>query len=201
MLFRSGVVSDITLNTVKVQNFDKTIITIPTYSLVNESFQNWKGMEESGVRQIKRSVLIDMKSIRFLDKELRVKLNSIPVLKEYIESKETGSPGMGVSDGETLFFNSSQTTNLGIFRYYAEAYLKQHERIDSNQTVIVRHREPGKNGLPLQVIVYTKNNQFAPYENIQSEIFEHLLVIMNEFGLKVFQQPTGDDLLSLSNIK
>ena len=198
-----GVVSDITLNTVKIQNFDKTIITVPTYSLVNESFQNWKGMEEAGVRQIKRSIFIDMKRIRFLDGELKDKLCRIPVLKEYIGSIENKNinPGKGVIETEAPFFNSYQITNLGIFRFYAEAYLSQHPLIDAKQTVIVRHRAPEGNGLPLQVYVFTKNNQFTPYENIQSELFEHLLAIMNEFGLKVFQQPTGDDLLSLSKLK
>jgi miniconductance mechanosensitive channel len=195
-----GVVSDITLNTVKVQNFDKTIITVPTYSLVNESFQNWKGMEEAGVRQIKRSIFIDMKSIRFLDSELKNRLSRISFLKEYIISIESQkSKTKNETDNpETPFFNLSYLTNLGIFRFYAEAYLRQHPMIDINQTVIVRHREPGGNGLPLQVYVFTKNNQFVPHENVQSEIFEHLLAIMNEFGLKIFQQPTGDDLLSLS---
>ena len=198
-----GVVSDITLNTVKVQNFDKTIITVPTYSLVNESFQNWKGMEEAGVRQIKRSIFIDMKSIRFLDGELKDKLCRIPVLKEYIGSIENKNinQGKGAIETETPFFNSYQITNLGIFRFYAEAYLSQHPLIDAKQTVIVRHRAPEGNGLPLQVYVFTKNNQFTSYENIQSELFEHLLAIMNEFELKVFQQPTGDDLLSLSKLK
>lgn len=195
-----GVVADITLNTVKIQNFDKTIFTVPTYSLVNESFQNWKGMEEAGVRQIKRSIFIDIKSIRFLDSELKEKLIRIPVLKEYIESigEKINLTGKGLSDTEARFFNSSQITNLGIFRFYAEAYLKQHPLIDATQTLIVRHRAPEGNGLPLQIYVFTKNNQLEPYENIQSEIFEHLLAIMNQFGLKVFQQPTGDDLLSLS---
>jgi miniconductance mechanosensitive channel len=195
-----GVVSDITLNTVKVQNFDKTIITIPTYTLVNESFQNWKGMEEAGVRLIKRSIFIDMKSIRFPDKVLKEKLSRIAILKEYLESIENkrdtnnNKPG----DPQTPFFNNSEITNLGIFRFYAEAYLRQHPLIDPKQTIIVRHRAPEGNGLPLQVYVFTKNSQFTPYENIQSEIFEHLLAIMNEFDLKVFQQPTGEDLLSLS---
>lgn len=195
-----GVVTDITLNTVKIQNFDKTIINIPTYSLVNESFQNWKGMEESGVRLIKRSIFIDMKSIRFLDTELKQKLSRMQPLKQYIESSENQKIKSGNSETETLspFFDSSQITNLGIFRFYAEEYLRQHHLIDPDQTTIVRHRAPEGNGLPLQIYAYSRNNQLIPYENIQSEVFEHLLAIMNEFGLKVFQQPTGDDLLSLS---
>lgn len=195
-----GVVIDITLNTVKVQNFDKTIITVPTYSLVNDSFQNWKGMEEAGIRLIKRSILIDMKSIRFLDKELKDRLSMVPVLKEFIQSSEIqiDTSVKGFNDLITPFFNSSQITNLGIFRFYAEAYLKQHPQVDSKQTIIMRHRPFEGNGLPLQLYLFTKNNQFIPFENIQSEIFEHLLAIMNEFGLKVFQQPTGDDLQTLS---
>jgi miniconductance mechanosensitive channel len=197
-----GVVSDITLNTVKIQNFDKTIINIPTYSLVNESFQNWKGMEEAGVRQIKRSFFIDIKSIRFLDSEFKNRLSRIPVLKDHIESFEKQSVIKGEESGnsDVPFFNPSQLTNLGVFRFYGEAYLRQHPLIDTTQTVILRHRAPEGNGLPLQVYAFTKNNQFTPYENIQSEIFEHLLAIMKEFGLKVFQQPTGDDLLSLTKL-
>jgi miniconductance mechanosensitive channel len=198
-----GVVTDITLNTVKIQNFDKTIITIPTYSLVNESFQNWRGMEEAGARQIKRSIYIDMKSIQFLDEEMKNKLCRVTVLKDYIESFEKQSDTLTtVSDStESAFFNNSQITNLGIFRFYAESYLRQHPLVDAGQTVIVRHRAPEGNGLPLQVYLFTKSFQLTPYENLQSEIFEHFLAIMNEFGLKVFQHPTGDDLLSLSKIK
>lgn len=196
-----GLVVDITLNNVKIQNFDKTIVNVPTYSLVNESFQNWKGMEEAGVRQIKRTIFIDMKSIRFLDAGLREKLCAIPILKEYIDSFENDATGFGASAKENPFFNTSRLTNLGVFRYYAEAFIKQHPDIDKNQPFVVRHRPPEGNGLPLQVYGFSLNNQMVPYENVQSEIFEHLLAIMNEFGLKVFQQPTGDDLLALSVIK
>ena len=196
-----GVVIDITLNNVKVQNFDKTITTVPTYSLVNESFQNWKGMEEAGIRQIKRSVFIDMKSIRFLDMELRRRLYSVPLLKEYIESYENSRQVNGLPGTDGPFLNSSRITNLGVFRFYGETFLKQHSQIDSSQPVIVRHRPSEGNGLPLQVYAFAVNNNMTPYENLQSEIFEHLLAIMDEFGLKVYQQPTGDDLLSLSKIK
>ena len=195
-----GVVTDITLNTVKIQNFDKTIITVPTYTLVNESFQNWRGMEESGIRRIDRSIFIDMKSIRFLNDELREKLCRVPLLKEYIESaeKQNGVKKTWLAPDGSPFFNPSRLTNLGVFRFYFEAYLKKHPHIDTTQTVILRHRDPIGNGLPLQVYLFTKNNKFSPYENIQSEIFEHLLAILNEFDLKVYQQPTGEDLLSLT---
>jgi len=194
-----GLVTDITLNTVKIQNFDKTIITVPTYSLVNESFQNWRGMEESGIRQIKRQIFIDIRSIRFLDVQLKTKLSRIPVLKEYLETaeKQYEWAGSGFDDPESSIFGSSHLTNLGVFRFYAEAYLSKHPMVDTNQSVMLRHRAPEGNGLPLQVLLFTTNNQFIPYENIQSEIFEHLLAIINEFGLKVFQQPTGEDILAL----
>lgn len=195
-----GVVSDITLNTVRVQNFDKTILNVPTYSLINESFQNWRGMEEAGVRQIKRSLFIDMKSIRFLDDELKEKLGKNPLLKEYLMSgnKKRDIPDSGSQNVDQPFFNSSTITNLGIFRFYAETYLKHHPLIDPVQTLVVRHKASDGNGLPLQVYAFTRNNQFSTFENVQSEVFEHLVAIMSEFGLKVFQQPTGNDLLSLS---
>jgi miniconductance mechanosensitive channel len=194
-----GIVSDITLNTVKVQNFDKTIITVPTYSLVNDSFQNWRGMEEAGVRQVNRSVFIDMKSIRFLDKDLKDRLCRIPELKEYIESAEKKSiiPGKDLTSNDSHFFNTSQITNIGIFRFYAETYLKKLPFVDTGQSVIMKHQPIAGNGLQLQLNLFTKNINFVPYENLQSEAVEHLLAIMNEFGLKVFQQPTGDDLLAI----
>jgi miniconductance mechanosensitive channel len=194
-----GIVSDITLNTVKVENFDKTIITVPAYSLVNDSFQNWKGMKEAGIRQVKRSIFIDLKSVRFLDKELRDKLCKVSVLKEFIESKETKTDLAGKDSDltETPFFNSSQITNLGIFRVYTEAYLKQLPHIDTSQAIIMRQLPFEGNGLPLQLNFFTKNTEFISYENLQSDIVEHLMAIMNEFGLKAFQQPTGEDLQTL----
>lgn len=191
-----GVVSDITLNTVKIQNFDKTIITVPTYSLVNESFQNWKGMEESGTRQIKRALFIDIKSIKFVDADLRLRLSRIPVLREYIESFEKSARKHSMSEDHLPFFSSSHPTNIGIFRYYAEAYLKMHPLVDTAQTVMMRHRVGNGDGLPLQVYVFSKTCQTIPYENLQSEIFEHFLAILSEFDLKAFQQPSGYDMVT-----
>jgi miniconductance mechanosensitive channel len=191
-----GIVSDITLNTVKVQNFDKTITTVPTYSLVNDSFQNWKGMEEAGIRQIKRSISIDIKSVRFLDNELEASLLKIEGLKEVIESsgRKIALSRIDSVINDTPFFNTSKATNLGIFRYYAEAFLKQHPYTDKSQTVILKHQPYTGNGLQLQINLFTKAIQFVAYENLQSEIIEHLLAIMSEFGLKVFQQPSAEDL-------
>ncbi len=193
-----GTVTDISLNTVKVQNFDKTIITLPTYSLVNEPFQNWSGMVESGVRRIRRAIFIDMRSIKFLDAESRAKFSMYPLLKEYIEKSEEKSANESLlKDQRSPFFDNSRLTNLGLFRYYMECYLRNHPLIDPEQTLILRHRDPVGNGLPLQLVTFTRNNELIPFENIQSEIFEHLLAIISEFGLKVYQQPTGDDILNL----
>ncbi|HUX96767.1 MAG TPA: mechanosensitive ion channel domain-containing protein [Bacteroidales bacterium] len=197
-----GTVTDISLNTVKVQNFDKTIITIPTYSLVNEPFQNWRGMEESGVRRIRRAIFIDMRSIRFVDAEFKAKLSKYPLLNEYFENSDRNSlDSPSDTNANSPFFDHSAPTNLGLFRYYMESYLRFHPSIDPTQTLILRHRDPEGDGLPLQLIAFTKNNQLVPFENIQSEIFEHLLAIIDEFGLKVYQQATGDDLLSITGGK
>ena len=191
-----GIVTDITLNTVKVQNFDKTIITVPTYALVKESFQNWSGMQEAGVRRIRRPILIDMKSIRFLDDDLAQRLSGIPGLKILIESSENQEKKSG-KESQDIFFNRSKLTNLGVFRHYAEEYLKKHPMIDKEQAIIVRHRETEGNGLPLQVYAFSSNTGLTPYENLQSEIFEHLFAIMPEFDLKIYQ-PTGEEILELT---
>lgn len=175
-----GTVTDITLTTVKIRNFDKTIITVPTYSLVSESFQNWKGVEETGSRQVKRPLLIDMKSIRFMDEKLRTKLSKYESLKEYIETFEKRGPK--VSD---VFFNQGVLTNLGAFRKYAELYIKQHPLTDQGQVVILRYGAFDATRLALQAYFFTTVYQTALYESLQSEIFEHLIAILNEFGLKL----------------
>jgi len=192
-----GLVTDITLYTVKIQNFDMTIITVPTYSLVNESFQNWKGMEEAGVRQIKRSINIDMTSIRFPDEELLEKFNRLPFMKDYMLSIGKNYRDQAKDDGPDPLRPMS-LTNLGIFRSYAENYLQNHPYIDKSRTIVVRHRPAEGNGLPLEIYAFSKLNQFISYENVQSELFEHLIAVLNEFSLKVFQQPTGHDVKNLS---
>lgn len=195
-----GDVKDISLTTVKVQNFDKTIITVPAYTLVNESFQNWKGMEESGVRQIKRTVFIDVRSIHFAGPELVGRLGNMPLIRDYLETGggKVNREGSGKGREANPLFIDQKVTNLGFFRLYAEAYIKSHPLIDKKQTILVRHREPEGNGFPLQIYAYCSNNSWIPYEYVQSEIVEHLIAIMGDFELKIFQQPTGDDLLALS---
>ena len=192
-----GIVTDITLNTVKVQNFDKTIITVPTYALVKESFQNWAGMQEAGVRRIRRPIMIDMKSIRFVDDELKQRLSAIPELKSMIDKADMLMQKNRDKTADDVFFNYWKLTNLGVFRYYAEEYLRNHPLIDKNQTIILRHRDPEGNGLPLQVYAFANNISITPYENIQSEIFEHLFAIIGEFDLKIYQ-PTGEEILELT---
>lgn len=196
-----GVVTDITLNTVKVRNFDNTIITVPTYALVQDSFQNWIGMEEAGVRRIKRSIFIDMKSIKFLDKTLREKLSHIPELKKFIETNEGFPENNNTSYKGNPIFKHDRLTNLGLFRFYGEEWLRNHPKTAKDQTVIIKHRAPEVNGLPVEIMLFSKDNKFLAYETFQNEIFEHFLAVINEFDLKIFQQPTGNDLLELTRTK
>lgn len=198
-----GEVADITLTTVKVRNFDNTIITVPTYSLVNESFQNWRGMQESGVRLIKRAFFIDMRSIRKADKNMIELVEKYGLLNNYFEMSQ-GDGRITIKDKKgrnSSYFSSGELTNLGIFRMYAVTYLRNHPMIDNDQPMIVRHREPSANGLPLQVYAFSSMTTLVSYENVQSEIFEHLLAMINEFGLRLFQQLTGEDLLNNGRTK
>lgn len=198
-----GIVEDITLTTVKVQNFDKTIVTVPVYSLVNESFQNWKGMEESGIRQIKRSLLIDIRTIYFADQKLVDRLGGIVANSENAGQNSIVPPGKNFQSGEKngFFYDTNRVTNLGLFRVYAETFLREHKLIDDLQPIVVRHLAAEGNGLPIQVNAFCKNNAWVPYEHVQSEIFEHLIAILREFDLKIFQNPAGDDMAGLSGTK
>jgi miniconductance mechanosensitive channel len=187
-----GTVIEISLNTVKVQNYDRTINTIPTYAMISESFQNWQGMVESDGRLIKRSILIDMKSIKFCTNEQLDRFGKISPLKEYIDSKKNSK------DNALALNNDQSITNFGVFRKYTEYYLKNNPNINQNATVVARHRQPSENGMPLEVYCFSKEKAMANYEEVQSEIFEHILSVMPEFGLRVFQRPTGDDIKSQS---
>ena len=191
-----GTVIDITLTTVKVQNWDKTITTIPTYALVSESFNNWAGMEESGGRRIKRSINIDMKSVRFCDAALLEKLSHFHLLKDYINQKEKEiaeyNQKLKLPEGDT--YNGRRQTNLGIFRHYLEAYLRQNPNIHQEMTFLVRHLQPTEKGIPLEIYVFSKDQRWANYEAIQADIFDHLLAIIPEFELRVYQNPSGSDI-------
>ncbi len=196
-----GNVTDITLTTVKVQNFDKTITTIPTYTLVTDYFQNWRGMEESGGRRIKRSINIDMSSVKFCDEAMLKKFETFHFIKDYISDKNKKLQDYNQKygfDGSNLV-NGRRQTNLGIFRAYLKEYLKRKPEIDTSMTFLVRQLQPGENGIPVEIYVFSKVQDWALYEDIQSDIFDHILAVIPEFGLKVYQNPTGADFKKLAN--
>ncbi len=191
-----GDVIDISLHTVKVQNFDKTIVTIPTHRLVSDSYANWRGMAESGGRRIKRSIALDQNSIRFLSENEVADLTKFHVLAPYLEAKgaEIAEWNANELDGEAAPVNARRLTNIGTFRAYIQAYLKSHPRIDANFTLLVRQLAPGTHGLPIELYCFTNTTAWDIYEGIQADIFDHLLAIAPEFGLRAFQDPTGLDL-------
>jgi miniconductance mechanosensitive channel len=190
-----GVVTDISLTTVKVQNWDKTITTVPTYSLVSESFINWRGMEESGGRRIKRSINIDMNSVKFCSPEMLEKFQKISLVKDYIQDKEkvlTEYNNNQTIDNSVLV-NGRRQTNLGVFRAYLAAYLRSNPNIRTDMTFLVRQLQPAESGIPMEIYVFSKEQEWGVYENIQSDIFDHILAAIPEFELQVFQNPSGAD--------
>ena len=194
-----GTVMEINLTTVKVQNWDKTIVTIPTYSLISDSFQNWKGMEESGGRRIKRSINIDMKSIRFCTKEMLERFNKIQVLDKYIQSTEEKIQlyNSKHSVDPNILVNGRRQTNIGVFRAYLEAYLSNRTDINKNMTFMVRQLEPNEKGLPIQIYVFATTTEWVDYEGIQSDIFDHVFAVIPEFDLSVYQYPSDSGLINI----
>jgi miniconductance mechanosensitive channel len=195
-----GNVIDITLNTVKVRNWDQTISTIPPYALITESFTNWRGMEESGGRRIKRSVNIDMKSIHFLSAEEIEKLKKIHLLRSYIEQREAEIEQYNKSHNVDLSMpvNGRRLTNIGTFRKYLENYLKSLPEIHKNMTFLVRHLQSTDKGLPIEIYVFSKDQRWSFYESIQADIFDHIMAVIPQFGLRVYQSPTGDDIATIA---
>lgn len=190
-----GDVIDISLTTVKVQNWDKTISTIPTYALISDSFKNWRGMSESSGRRIKRNVYIDMTSIRFCDETMLEKFKRFHYLKDYLESRqqEISQWNQEQQIDPTELVNGRRLTNIGTFRAYLVAYLKNHPHIHKKMTFLVRHLEPSPQGLPIQIYVFSSDQVWANYEAIQADIFDHILAVIPEFDLRVYQQPSGAD--------
>ncbi len=188
-----GDVVDIALHTVKVQNFDKTITSIPTHRLIAESYKNWRGMQESGGRRIKRSLLIDQNSVRFLSAEELTALNEVGLLRNYLQDKarEIELWNTEHSDGRPV--NSRRPTNIGTFRAYVIDYLRAHSRITPAMTLLVRQLQPTAQGLPLEIYCFTDTTNWNEYEGIQADIFDHLIAIMREFDLRLFQEPSGMD--------
>lgn len=194
-----GDVIDVSLTTVKVQNWDKTIVTIPAYSLASSSFKNWRGMSESGGRRIKRSIAIDMKTVRFADEKMLEHWRRIDLLKPYLDAKlkEIGEANQKRDCDLSILGNGRCLTNLGTFRAYCEAYLRAHAHIHQGMTLMVRQLQPTELGLPLELYTFTSDIRWVQYEGIQSDIFDHLLAIVGEFGLSVYQNPSSTDVREL----
>ena len=191
-----GDVIDIALHTVKVQNWDKTITTIPTHRLISDSFKNWRGMSEAGGRRIKRSLLVDQASVRFLSTDERDGLRRIALIDDYLDGKrrELEAYNAELAAGGKDPVNTRRVTNLGTFRAYVAAYLRAHPRVRDDMTLMVRQLDPGATGIPLEVYCFTATTAWGEYEDIQSDIFDHLLAVLPEFGLRLFQQPGGADV-------
>lgn len=181
-----GDVIEMSLYSVKVRNFDKTITTIPPYALVSDSFQNWRGIQDFGSRRIKRSVLIDIRSVRFCDEKMLKHFASMPTLMDYVSSTQKMLDDM---NGSGAGADMERQTNLGIFRAYITRYLINHKDINNSMTCMVRQLQPTEKGLPLEVYCFVSNTDWKYYENVQSDIFDHILAIMPEFGLRVCQYP------------
>ncbi|RMH97207.1 mechanosensitive ion channel family protein [Stutzerimonas nitrititolerans] len=191
-----GDVIDIALHTVKVQNWDKTITSIPTKRFISDSFKNWRGMQESGGRRIKRSLFLDQQSVHFLSEEECKHLHRFSLLEDYLAEKQrdidTWNTRLAERGQEPV--NTRRITNIGTFRAYVERYVRSHPGIHQNMTFIVRQMAPTADGLPLEIYCFTNTVSWVPYEAIQSDIFDHLLSILPEFGLRVFQHPSGADM-------
>ena len=196
-----GDVIEITLTTVKVQNFDNTITTIPTYALINESFKNWRNMNLSGGRRIKRYVNIDLSSIKFCDSEMLERFTKIQLISKDIQDRQAEIKDYNEKNNvdESTFVNGRRLTNIGVFRSYVEAYLMQHPKINNKMTFLIRQLSPRENGLPIEIYVFCKETNWNIYEAVQADIFDHILAVVPEFKLRVFQEPSGSDFQKLSN--
>ena len=192
-----GTVIEVTLNTVKVRNFDNTIITIPPYALVSDSFQNWRGMRESGGRRVKRSVNLDVNSVCFCTPEMLERYKKIVILKEYIEQTEQKVQQYNQQQGidDYVPVNGIHQTNLGVFRAYLELYLKNLPVVNSDLTYMVRQLQPTEKGIPLEVYFFSREKDWVPYEKIQADVFDHIFAVVPYFGLKVFQNPSSADIV------
>lgn len=195
-----GTVIEVTLNTVKVRNWDNTITTIPPYALVSDSFQNWRGMQESGGRRIKRSIRIDMNSVKFCTPEMLAKYKKIQLLKDYIEETEKVIEDYNKEHGidNSILVNGRRQTNLGVFRAYLTNYLKSLPTVNQDLTCMVRQLQPTEQGIPLELYFFSAIKAWVPYEGVQADVFDHVLAIIPEFDLHVFQNPTGEDFRELS---
>lgn len=179
-----GIIVEMNLTTIKVQNTDKTIIYIPSYSLISDAFQNWRGMQDSGVRRVKRSVFIDMNSIAFCDDNALNSYETNHLIAEFIKTTKKN----------ITTNNIFRPTNLSVYIAYIENYLKQNSNIDPNQTLVVREQQATDNGMPIEIICFSKFQDLYNYERVQTEIFNHIIAIADGFNIKIFQKPTGNDV-------
>lgn len=195
-----GIVLEISLTTVKVQNWDNTITTLPTYSLVSDAFQNYRGMQESGGRRLKRSVNINMQSVKFCTPEILDKFLKIRLIRDYVDAKETELNAYNHENGidDEVLINGKRQTNLGVFRAYLQAFLSNHPMVHQDMTLLVRQLQSTDVGIPVEIYVFSKTTEWAVFEDLQSDIFDHILAIVPEFDLQVFQSPTGDDFRKMS---
>jgi miniconductance mechanosensitive channel len=194
-----GDVIEIALTTVKVRNWDKTITSIPTYALISDSFKNWRGISDVGGRRIKRSILIETSSIRFLDDEMLQRLKKAELLGAYLEEKIklTGEENTANPTDMSIRMNGRRLTNIGTLRGYLISYLKAHPKINQDLTLMVRQLDSSSDGLPIQIYAFTKTTEWIEYEDIQSDIFDHVFAVLPEFGLRIHEAPTGHDVRSL----
>lgn len=191
-----GTVIEMNLTTVKIRNSNNTVSTIPTYTMVNESFTNWRPMEESGGRRIRRSLKIDMRSVTFCDNRMLDKFRKMKLILPYIEQKQKEidehNEKLGLT-GEELRLNGRQLTNLGVLRVYLEEYVKHNPNINTELKIVIRHLQPVESGIPIEINCFSLQKEWLEYEKVQADIFDHLLAILPEFELKVFQNPMGED--------
>ena len=189
-----GDVIDIALHTIKIQNWDKTITVIPTHKLIDSSFKNWRGMSDSGGRRIKRAIQIDMNSVKFCDDRMISKFSKIDIISDYIDSKikDIGKYNQSKNSSDSLL-NGRALTNIGTYRKYISSYLTNNSNINKDMTFLVRQLSPTSNGLPIEIYVFSNNTDWIEYEQIQSDIFDHLIASIKEFDLVLFQNPTGND--------
>ena len=194
-----GAVTDIGLTTVKVRNWDNTITTIPTWSLVSDSFKNWSGMSASGGRRIKRSINVDTTSVHFLDEQEQQRLIQAKLLKPYMDSRHEEINLWNQEHGSAdSVLNLRKMTNIGTFRAYLNEYLRNHPKIRKDMTLMVRQLAPDNNGLPIEIYAFTNTVVWAEYEGIQADIFDHIFAVVEEFGLRIHQSPTGNDIRALA---
>lgn len=197
----NGDVIDIALHTIKVQNWDKTITVIPTYKLIEDSFKNWRGMQLSGGRRIKRSIYIDQNSIAFCDDEMLDRFGKFHLIKDYVNKKrdEVKKYNEEKELDVSQIVNGRRLTNVGTFRAYLKEYLHQREDVHKELTFLVRHLPPGPEGLPIEIYVFATTTAWVEYEDIQSDIFDHIFAVLPQFDLRIFQNPTGHDLKYLAS--